>query len=132
LAIDKTIEAIAKGQNRTLLVIATDTGKTFTAFQIIWRLWQSKAKKQILVLADRNILVDRGRSAADSAGRQILDYFSAATQVGLTATPKETKEVSNYGVDYAFAQAGYGTRCGIQEELATVIERAKKDRSTRS
>ena len=161
LAIDKTIEAIAKGQNRILLVMATGTGKTFTAFQIIWRLWKSKAKKRILFLADRNILVDqtmtndfkpfgsamtkikqrqadksyeiylslyqavtgneeeqkiykqfspdffdlividechRGSAAADSAWRQILDYFSAATQVGLTATPKETKEVSN--IDY--------------------------------
>jgi type I restriction enzyme, R subunit len=158
LAIDKTIEAISKGQNRILLVMATGTGKTFTAFQIIWRLWKSKAKKRILFLADRNILVDqtmtndfkpfgsamtkikqrqadksyeiylslyqavtgneeeqkiykqfspdffdlividechRGSAAVDSAWRQILDYFSAATQVGLTATPKETKEVSN-------------------------------------
>jgi predicted helicase len=59
LAIDKTIEASAKGQNRILLVMATGTGKTFTAFQIIWRLWKSKAKKRILFLADRNILVDR-------------------------------------------------------------------------
>ena len=161
LAIDKTIKAIAKGQNRILLMMATGTGKTFTAFQIIWRLWKSKAKKRILVLANRNILVDRtmtndfkpfgsamtkiqkrqadkpyeiylllyqavtgneeeqkiykqfspdffdlividechrGSAAADSTWRQILDYFSAATQVGLTATPKETKEVSN--IDY--------------------------------
>ncbi|HPJ16230.1 MAG TPA: DEAD/DEAH box helicase family protein, partial [Spirochaetota bacterium] len=59
LAINKTIEAIAKGQNRILLVMATGTGKTFTAFQIIWRLWKSKAKKRILFLADRNILVDQ-------------------------------------------------------------------------
>ncbi|MCY7367655.1 MAG: DEAD/DEAH box helicase family protein, partial [Chamaesiphon sp.] len=59
LAIDKTIEAIAKEQNRILLVMATGTGKTFTAFQIIWRLWKSKAKKRILFLADRNILVDQ-------------------------------------------------------------------------
>jgi type I restriction enzyme, R subunit len=161
LAINKTIEAIAKGQNRILLVMATGTGKTFTAFQIIWRLWKSKKKKRILFLADRNILVDqtmtndfkpfegamtkikkrqanksyeiylslyqavtgneeeqkiykqfspdffdlividechRGSAAEDSAWRQILEYFSAATQVGLTATPKETKEVSN--IDY--------------------------------
>ena len=54
-----TIEAIAKGQNRILLVMATGTGKTFTAFQIIWRLWKSKKKKRILFLADRNILVDQ-------------------------------------------------------------------------
>lgn len=59
LAINKTIEAIAKGQNRILLVMATGTGKTYTAFQIIWRLWKSKAKKRILFLADRNILVDQ-------------------------------------------------------------------------
>jgi type I restriction enzyme, R subunit len=59
LAIDKTIEAIAKNQNRILLVMATGMGNTFTAFQIIWRLWKSKAKKRILFLADPNILVDR-------------------------------------------------------------------------
>ena len=161
LAINKTIEAIARGQNRILLVMATGTGKTFTAFQIIWRLWKSKAKKRILFLADRNILVDqtmtndfkpfgsamtkiqkrqanksyeiylslyqavtgneeerniykqfspdffdlividechRGSAAADSAWREILEYFTSATQIGLTATPKETKEVSN--IDY--------------------------------
>lgn len=161
LAINKTIEAIAKGQNRILLVMATGTGKTFTAFQIIWRLWKSKKKKRILFLADRNILVDqtrtndfkpfgsamtkiekrqanksyeiylslyqavtgneedkniykqfspdffdlivvdechRGSAAEDSAWREILEYFKSATQVGLTATPKETAEVSN--IDY--------------------------------
>jgi type I restriction enzyme R subunit len=161
LAINKTIEAIARGQNRILLVMATGTGKTFTAFQIIWRLWKSKAKKRILFLADRNILIDqtmtndfkpfgstmtkiqkrqanksyeiylslyqavtgneeekniyrqfspdffdliiidechRGSAAADSAWREILEYFTSATQIGLTATPKETKEVSN--IDY--------------------------------
>jgi len=152
LAINKTIEAIARGQNRILLVMATGTGKTFTAFQIIWRLWKSKAKKRILFLADRNILVDqtmtndfkpfgaamtkiqkrqanksyeiylslyqavtgseeekniykqfspeffdliiidechRGSAAEDSAWREILEYFSSAAQIGLTATPKE-------------------------------------------
>lgn len=157
-AINKTIEAIAKGQNRILLVMATGTGKTFTAFQIIWRLWKSKTKKRILFLADRNILVDqtmtndfkpfgsamtkikkrqadksyeiylslyqavtgneeeqniykqfspdffdlivvdechRGSAAEDSNWRRILEYFSSATQIGLTATPKETKDVSN-------------------------------------
>lgn len=161
LAINKTIDAIANGQNRILLVMATGTGKTFTAFQIIWRLWKSRAKKRILFLADRNILVDqtmtndfkpfgsamtkirkrqadksyeiylslyqavtgheedkniykqfspeffdliiidechRGSAAEDSAWRDILEYFSSATQIGLTATPKETKEVSN--IDY--------------------------------
>lgn len=157
-AINRTIEAIAKGQQRILLVMATGTGKTYTAFQIIWRLWKSKAKKRILFLADRNILVDqtrtndfkpfgqamtkitnrqankafeiylslyqavtgteeeqniykqfspdffdlivvdechRGSAAEDSAWREILAYFSSATQVGMTATPKETKDVSN-------------------------------------
>lgn len=161
LAINKTIEAIARGQDRILLVMATGTGKTFTAFQIIWRLWKSKTKKRILFLADRNILVDqtmtndfkpfgpamtkirkrqanksyeiypslyqavtgteeaqniyrqfspgffdlvvvdechRGSVAEDSAWRRILEYFSSATQIGLTATPKETREVSN--IDY--------------------------------
>lgn len=157
-AINRTIEAIAKGQQRVLLVMATGTGKTFTAFQIIWRLWKSGAKKRILFLADRNILVDqtrtndfkpfgsmmtkienravdpayeiylglyqaltgaedarnvykqfspnffdlividechRGSAAEDSNWRAILEYFGGATQIGLTATPKETKEVSN-------------------------------------
>ena len=161
VAINRTVEAVAKGQNRILLVMATGTGKTFTAFQIIWRLWKAKQKKRILFLADRNILVDqtknndfkpfgqamtkvtnrtvdksyeiylslyqavtgsedekniykqfspdffdlividechRGSAAADSSWRRILDYFSSATHIGLTATPKETKEVSN--IDY--------------------------------
>jgi len=161
LAINKTIEAIANGNKRLLLVMATGTGKTFTAFQIIWRLWKSKAKKRILFLADRNILVDqtitndfkpfgsamtkiskrqanksyeiylslyqavsgteedqniykqfspdffdlividechRGSADEDSNWRKILEYFSSATQIGLTATPKETKDVSN--IDY--------------------------------
>lgn len=157
-AINKTLEAIARGQNRVLLVMATGTGKTYTAFQIIWRLWKSGAKKRILFLADRNILVDqtknndfkpfgdkmtkitnrsidksyeiylslyqavtgneeekniykqfspeffdlividechRGSAKEDSAWREILEYFSAATHIGLTATPKETKDTSN-------------------------------------
>ncbi|MDX2032054.1 MAG: DEAD/DEAH box helicase family protein [Blastocatellia bacterium] len=160
-AINRTLEAIARGQNRILLVMATGTGKTYTAFQIIWRLWKSKARKRILFLADRNILVDqtktndfkpfgsamtkiqnrqidksyeiylalyqavsgteeakniykqfsrdffdlvivdechRGSAAEESAWREILEYFSNATQIGLTATPKETREVSN--IDY--------------------------------
>ena len=177
LAINKTIEAIAKGQNRILLVMATGTGKTFTAFQIIWRLWKSKTKKRILFLADRNILVDqtmtndfkpfgsamskiqkrqanksfeiylclyqavtgneeekniykqfspgffdlividechRGSAAEDSSWREILEYFSNATQIGLTATPKETKEVSN--IDY-FGEPiyTYSLRQGIDD-----------------
>lgn len=157
-AINKTIEAVSNGQNRVLLVMATGTGKTYTAFQIIWRLWKSKNKKRILFLADRNILVDqtknndfqpfgtamtkvsgrtidpayeihlalyqaitgpeedqkafkqvapdffdlividechRGSASEDSAWREIFDYFSSATQIGLTATPKETHEVSS-------------------------------------
>ena len=157
-AINKTVEAVAKGQNRALLVMATGTGKTYTAFQIIWRLWKAGVKKHILFLADRNILVDqtktndfkpfgtamtkitgrqvdtsyeiflslyqaitgpeesqkaykafsrdffdlividechRGSAADNSAWREILDYFSTATHVGLTATPKETEDVSN-------------------------------------
>lgn len=158
LAVNKTVEAIARGQNRILLVMATGTGKTFTAFQIIWRLWKSKTKKRILFLADRDILISqtmtndfkpfgaamtriqkrqanksyeiylslyqavtgseedkniykqfspgffdlivvdechRGSAADDANWRQILEYFSSAAQIGLTATPKETKEVSN-------------------------------------
>jgi len=179
-AIQATVEAITKGQQRILLVMATGTGKTFTAFQIIWRLWKAGQKKRILFLADRNVLVNqtmvgdfrpfgpamaklstaaktieradgtletialalnsqrqinksheiylglyqaitgpeerqklykefspgffdlivvdechRGSAAEDSAWREILTYFSAATQIGLTATPKETKYVSN-------------------------------------
>jgi len=158
IAINRAVEAIAKGQKRLLLVLATGTGKTLIAFQLIWRLWKSRTKKRILFLADRNILVDqtmandfkhfgdkmtkirnrkvdksyeiylalyqgmsgaeewkniykefspdffdliivdechRGSAKEDSAWREILEYFSSATQVGLTATPKETKDVSN-------------------------------------
>lgn len=158
VAVNRAIEAVAKGQNRLLLVMATGTGKTYTAFQLIWRLWKSKRKKRILFLADRNILVNqtkngdfkpfgaamtkitkrkvdtsfeiylslyqavtgseeeqniykqfspdffdlvvidechRGSAAEDSAWRAILEYFSGATHIGLTATPKETTEVSN-------------------------------------
>lgn len=157
-AINRTVEAIARGDDRILLVMATGTGKTYTAFQIIWRLWKSGTKNRILFLVDRNILADqtktndfkpfgqamtkitnrtvdkafeiylclyqavtgteeekniykqfspdffdlviidechRGSAAEESAWRQILKYFSSATQIGLTATPKETKDVSN-------------------------------------
>lgn len=159
-AINLTVNAIMKGQNRALLVMATGTGKTYTAFQIIWRLWKAGVKKRILFLADRNALIDqtyvndfapfkdkmtiirnrkvdksyeiylslyqgltgegdkeifkqfspgffdlivvdechRGSAKADSEWRDILTYFSAATQIGLTATPKETKDTSN--IDY--------------------------------
>ena len=177
VAINRTVEAVAKGQDRILLVMATGTGKTYTAFQIIWRLWKSKQKKRILFLADRNILVDqtknndfkpfgqamtkvtnrtvdpsyeiylslyqavtgtedeqniyklfspdffdlividechRGSASVDSAWRQILDYFSAATHVGLTATPKETKEISS--TDY-FGEPvySYSLKQGIED-----------------
>jgi type I restriction enzyme, R subunit len=161
IAINRVIEAIAKGESRVLLTMATGTGKTFVAFQIIWRLWKAGVKKRILFLADRNILVDqtrvndfkpfgakmtkiegrridksyeiymalyqgvsgteeaanaykefspdffdlvivdechRGSAAEDSNWRKVLEYFSNATQIGLTATPKETKDVSN--IDY--------------------------------
>jgi type I restriction enzyme, R subunit len=179
-AVNASIEAIAKGQDRILLVMATGTGKTYTAFQIIWRLWKAGRAKRILFLADRNVLVDqtmvndfrpfggamaklstsaktierqdgssydltlalskqrridtayevylglyqaitgpedrqklfrefspdffdlividechRGSAAEDSAWREILEYFSSATQIGMTATPKETQYVSN-------------------------------------
>jgi type I restriction enzyme R subunit len=158
-AINRTLEAIAKGQDRILLVMATGTGKTYTAFNIIWRLWKNKTKKRILFLADRNalltqtkngdfspfgndimhiiknrkidksyqiyfalyqgltgtdesmnaykefsrdffdlIIIDechRGSASEASAWREVLDYFSSATQIGLTATPKETKDISN-------------------------------------
>ena len=203
-AINRTVEAVARGQNRALLVMATGTGKTYTAFQIIWRLWKSGAKKRILFLADRNILIDqtmvndfrpfkgamaklsphakgievvdgqgktmvedfdlainratkqvnksyeiylslyqavsgteeerniykqfspdffdlviidechRGSAAEDSAWRDILSYFSTATQIGLTATPKETADVSN--TDY-FGEPvyTYSLRQGIED-----------------
>jgi len=157
-AINRTVEAVANEQKRVLLVMATGTGKTYTTFQIIWRLWKAKVVKRVLFLADRNILVDqtlvndfkpfgsvmtkiknrkidpayevylglyqaitgpaeedkifknvsrdffdmividechRGSAADDAAWREILDYFCNAVQVGLTATPKETKYVSN-------------------------------------
>ena len=158
IAINRTVDAIGRGENRILLVMATGTGKTYTAFQIIWRLWKAGVKKRILFLVDRNILADqtkindfkpfgsamtkitnrtadkayeiylslyqavsgteeeqniykqfspdffdlvvidechRGSAADDAAWRKILEYFSSATQIGLTATPKETRDVSN-------------------------------------
>lgn len=158
VAINRTVEAIIKGQDRILLVMATGTGKTYVASQVIWRLWKVGVKKRILFLADRNILVDqaktndfkqfgdkmvkitnhrvdkayeiylalyqgvsglqenrniykqfspdffdlvvvdechRGSASEDSAWREILEYYSAATQIGMTATPAETKTISN-------------------------------------
>jgi len=176
-AINNTVEAVALGQQRILLVMATGTGKTYTAFQIIWRLWKSGTKKRILFLADRNILVDqtknndfkpfgaamtkiskhqidksyeiylslyqavtgseeeqniykqfspdffdlividechRGSAAEDSAWREILAYFSSATHIGLTATPKETKDVSSI---YYFGEPiySYTLKQGIED-----------------
>lgn len=161
IAINRTIESVVQGKNRILLVMATGTGKTYTAFQIAHRLKKSGLKKKILYLADRNILIDqtmdddfkpfekvmtkirnrqidssyeiyfalyqqlvdentskhpftelepeffdliivdechRGSAAEDSEWRKILEYFHSATQIGMTATPKETKDVSN--IDY--------------------------------
>ena len=177
VAVNRTVEAIARGQDRILLVMATGTGKTYTAFQIIWRLWKSGAKKRILFLVDRNILADqtktndfkpfgkamtkitkrtadkafeiylalyqavtgsedkqniykqfspdffdlividechRGSAADDAAWRQVLEYFSSATQIGMTATPKETETVSN--IDY-FGEPlyTYSLRQGISD-----------------
>lgn len=193
-AINRTIEAIAKGQDRLLLVMATGTGKTYTAFQIIWRLWKAKKKKKILFLADRNILVDqtmtndfkpfkgvmtkvenrqmdssyeiylalyqqltsnesqmdvfrqftpdffdlivideahRGGIRDDSNWRRVLEYFKGATQIGLTATPKETNKVSNIayfgdpiytyslkqGIDDGFLAPYKVVRVGIDKDL---------------
>lgn len=177
ISVNRVVEAIAKGQDRVLLVSATGTGKTLIAFQTIYRLWKSRLKKRVLFLADRNILVDqtmandfkhfgdkmtkiknrkvdksyeiylalyqgvtgtnewkniykefspdffdlividechRGSAREDSAWREILEYFSSASQVGLTATPKETKDVSN--IDY-FGQPiyTYSLKQGIQD-----------------
>lgn len=158
IAVNRTVEAIAGGQNRILLVMATGTGKTYAAFQIVYRVWKAGVKKRILFLADRNALIDqtmrndfkhfkdkmtvvkkrqvdksyeiylalyqglsgaeeekniykqfspgffdlivvdechRGSAKEDSAWREILEYFQNATQIGLTATPKETKDTSN-------------------------------------
>lgn len=176
-AINATVEAIARGQDRVLLVMATGTGKTYTAFQVIWRLWKAGKCKRILYLADRNVLIDqtmvndfkpfggamtkirghevdpayeihlslyqaisgteeernaykefspdyfdlvvvdechRGSAAEASAWREILDYFSSAVHLGMTATPKETKDVSNitYFGDPVFT---YSLKEGIED-----------------
>ena len=188
-AINRTVEAVAKGQDRLLLVMATGTGKTYTAFQIVYRLLKSGLKKKVLYLADRNILVDqsiqqdfaplektihkinfskddpvtitshevyfslyqqlagndeetdngedpvarfaslfqkdffdliivdechRGSAKKDSNWRKILEYFSSAAQIGMTATPKETKYISN--IDY-FGEPiyTYSLREGIED-----------------
>ncbi len=193
------VEAIAKGQDRVLLVMATGTGKTYTAFQIIWRLWKAGVKKRVLYLADRNVLIDqtmvndfrpfgaamaklstqaktierqdgssidlataidrrrridtayeiylglyqaitgpeerqklyrefspgffdlividechRGSAAEDSAWREILEHFSGATQIGLTATPKETEYVSNIAY-FGAPVYSYSLKQGIRD-----------------
>lgn len=193
IAINRTIDAIAHKKKRILLVMATGTGKTYTAFQIIHRLWKSGTKHKILYLADRNILVDqtmqqdfkpfskvmtkienktldssyeiymslyqqlagddkqepfrafqpnffdliivdechRGSAKEESRWRKILKYFSSATQIGMTATPKETKEVSNIsyfgepiytyslkqGIDDGFLAPYKVIRVGIDKDL---------------
>jgi type I restriction enzyme, R subunit len=198
-AVNATIEAIVKGQDRVLLVMATGTGKTYTAFQIIWRLWKAGQKKRVLYLADRNVLIDqtmvndfrpfqsamaklstasktieaddghtaeivraldskrridtsyeiylslyqaitgpedrqklfrefspgffdlivvdechRGSADEDAAWREILDYFSSSTQIGMTATPKETRYVSNIHY-FGSPVYTYSLKQGIQD-----------------
>lgn len=161
VAINRVVEAVSKGEDRILLVMATGAGKTYVASQIIWRLWKCREKKRILFLADRNILIDqtmtndfsyfkdkmtkvenrivdksyeiylalyqgitgknetqniyknfskeffdlvivdechRGSSEEDSVWREVLEYFGSATQIGLTATPKENDKSST--MDY--------------------------------
>lgn len=193
IAIDKTLEAVAKGQDRILLVMATGTGKTFTAFQIIWKLLRTGTVKRVLYLADRNILIDqtmqqdfkpfekimtkvqdkkldssyeiymslyqqlagdsgyepfrefqpeffdlvivdechRGSAKEESQWRRILEYFHPAIQIGMTATPKETKEVSNItyfgepvytyslkqGIDDGFLAPYKVIRIGLDKDL---------------
>lgn len=180
-AVNRTVEAIARGQQRLLLVMATGTGKTYTAFQIVYRLLRSDLKKRVLYLADRNILVDqsilqdfaplektiykvdfsdkeclskiaahevnfalyhqmvgqndeehfrqipaeyfdliivdechRGSVKEDSNWRKVLEYFSSATQIGMTATPKESEKVSN--IDYFGAPVyTYSLKQGIED-----------------
>lgn len=198
-AVNAAVEAVAKGQSRLLLVMATGTGKTYTAFQIIWRLWKAGVKKRILFLADRNVLINqtmsndfspfgknmaklsvhaktiertdgsmydiksgvgrgrqidtsyeiycglyqaitgpeeqqkiykqftpaffdlividechRGSAADDAAWREILEYFYSATQIGMTATPKETQYVSNMHY-FGKPVYSYSLKQGIQD-----------------
>ena len=208
IAINRTVEAIAKGQNRVLLVMATGSGKTYTAFQIIYRLWKNRVKQKVLFLADRNALISqtrrgdfrhfkdkmtviknktiddafeiylalyqglvnydddildaykqfspeffdliivdechRGSAADDSKWREILEYFSCATQIGLTATPKETKEISNteyfgepvytyslkQGIDDGFLAPYKVIRVGLNVDLEGYRpEMGKRDKS---
>jgi type I restriction enzyme R subunit len=206
IAINRTVEYVAKGQKRILLAMATGTGKTYTAFQIIHRLWKSGLKKKILYLADRNILIDqamrqdfkpfgramtkvqgkildsayeiylslyhqlageeneepfrefkpnffdlividechRGSAKEESRWRKILEYFSEATHIGMTATPKETKEVSNQeyfgkplyiynlkqGIDDGFLAPYKVVRVGLNKDLEGYRpEKGKLDKS---
>ncbi|MCD4734550.1 MAG: DEAD/DEAH box helicase family protein [Bacteroidales bacterium] len=178
IAINRTVEAIAKGQNKILLVMATGCGKTYVAANVIWRLWKKGVKKRILFLADRNALLTqpknddfaifsneimniikhrkvdksyqiyfalyqgltgeeewknaykefsrdffdlvvidechRGSASEASAWREILDYFESATQIGLTATPKETRDVSNIAY-FGEPVYTYSLKQGIQD-----------------
>lgn len=193
VAINKTVNAVAKGKDRALLVCATGTGKTYMSFQIIYRLWKAGIKKKILFLADRNVLIDqtmtgdfkpfsgkmtkvqnknldssyeiylalyqqlsgddgeetykqfqqnffdlividechRGSAKEDSAWRKILDYFSSATHIGMTATPIKTKEASSstyfgepiyeyslkQGIDDGFLAPYKVIRIGLDKDL---------------
>lgn len=181
IAVNRTLDAIARGQNRILLVMATGTGKTYTAFQIVYRLLQCNMKRKVLYLADRNILVDqsiqqdfaplkktihkidvshddprtitsyevyfslyqqlvgdegqehfselfkpdffdliivdechRGSAKEESRWRKILEYFNSATQIGMTATPKETKYVSNLNY-FSTPVYSYSLKEGIED-----------------
>ncbi len=110
-AINKTIEAIAKGQNRALLVMATGTGKTYTAFQIIWRLWKAGVKKRILFLADRNILVDQtktndfkpfGTAMTKITGRKIDTSYEVYLSLyqAITGPEEERKAFKQFSRDF--------------------------------
>jgi type I restriction enzyme R subunit len=207
IAINRTVEAIAKGQERILLVMATGSGKTYTAFQIIYRLWKNGVKKRVLFLADRTSLISqtkrgdfkhfknkmtvikhkkidtafeiylvlyhglvnynetpdayrefspdffdlivvdechRGSAADDSKWREILEYFNSATQIGLTATPKETDKISNIeyfsdpiytyslkqGIDDGFLAPYKVIRVGLNVDLEGYRpEAGKRDKS---
>ena len=109
-AINRTIEAIARGQNRILLVMATGTGKTYTAFQIIWRLWKSKAKKRILFLADRNILVDQTRT------NDFKPFGPAMTKI-------TNRQVDKSYEIYLVALPGRHRHRGREEHLQAVLAR---------
>ena len=193
IAIQRVVETVAKGERRALLVMATGTGKTYTAFQIIHRLWKSGAVKRVLFLADRNILVDqtrvndfkpfapvmtkitqrkadpanqiylalyqaitgkdgepdlyrqfspdffdlivvdvchRGSAKETSAWREVLDYFRGAIHLGLTATPKETDDVSTttyFGDPVYYYTLGQGIEDGFLAPYKVVRYNLDKD-----